>query len=87
MNARIEQLIQQATITEDHYPAGCNGYPEQRIRFDKVKFAELIVKECADAADMAYNAQCKFPGDYVAEQMGYGEEIGVVEWRSNGEIK
>jgi hypothetical protein len=46
------------------------------------KFAELIVKACADAADMAQDARCKFAGDYVAEQMGFGQEHGVTEWRT-----
>jgi hypothetical protein len=47
----------------------------------KAKFAELIVKECANAADMAYDGHCKYPGDYVGEQMGYGEEHGITAWR------
>lgn len=47
MNERIAQLIQQATMIEDHYPEGCNGHPVPRVWFDKVKFAELIVQECA----------------------------------------
>ena len=46
MNERIQDLIDQATICEDHYPAGCNGHPELRQYFDKEKFAELIVQEC-----------------------------------------
>lgn len=49
---------------------------------DIEKFAELIVRMCADAADMAQDARCKYVGDYVAEQMGYGEEHGVTAWRT-----
>ncbi len=45
------------------------------------KFAELIVKGCADAADMAHEANCPYVGDYVGEYMGYGEENGVATWR------
>lgn len=42
---------------------------------------EQTVRACADAADMAYDAHCDYPGDYVVEQMGYGKEEGVVAWR------
>lgn len=45
-------------------------------------FAELIVKKCADAADMAYDARCAYPGDYVGESLGCGTEEGVAVWRS-----
>ena len=54
------------------------------IEFDarvEQAFAELIVKKCADYADMAYNARCKYPGDYVAEAMECGTEQGVTAWR------
>ena len=47
MNKLIKELIEQATTKEEFYPAGCNGYPEYRYDFDKEKFAELIVSECA----------------------------------------
>ena len=39
------------------------------------KLAELIVKKCADAADMAYDARCIYPGDYVVEQLGYEQSV------------
>jgi len=48
---------------------------------DMEKFAELIVKMCADAADMAYDADLDCPGDYVVEQMGFGTEHGASNWR------
>ena len=48
------------------------------------KFAELIVAACADAADAAYQARCeKHSGDYVGEQMGYGEDTGIAAWRAS----
>ena len=47
MNERIRELAEQATIKEEYYPAGCNGYPEYRYDFDKEKFAELLIRECA----------------------------------------
>ena len=45
------------------------------------KFAELIVRMCADAADM-YEGKSDCVGDCVAEYMGYGEAEGITEWRS-----
>ena len=45
MNERIKQLEKQATTTE--YGVD-NGF--DRVTFDKEKFAELIVRECAEIA-------------------------------------
>jgi len=50
MNSRIQELIEQATTKEEFYPAGCNGYPDYRIDFNKEKFAELIIKKCIEIA-------------------------------------
>ena len=47
MNESLQSLIEQSTIREEFFPAGCNGYPEIRCSFDKERFAELIVRECA----------------------------------------
>ncbi len=79
MNERIEELAEQAMewIPDPGYP----GQVMMRA-LNQQKFAELIVKACADAADMAQDARCKFAGDYVAEQMGFGQEHGVTEWRT-----
>jgi hypothetical protein len=56
--------------------------PDTKIRLlNAEKFAELIVRQCADAADMAYDARCRSPGDYVVEQLGYGVEHGASNWR------
>jgi hypothetical protein len=44
MNERIEKLIEQCTVQEF---SDCTGGFET---FDKVKFAELIVRECMDIA-------------------------------------
>ena len=49
MNERIRELKKQATKiveTTDH----CTGVSESRIEVDLEKFAELIVRECADVA-------------------------------------
>ena len=86
MNERIQKLAEQALqlVADEH----TNG-DESRLNTDSYhvkdliqqKFAELIVKECADAADMAYDARCVYPGDYVGEYMGYGKEHGITAWR------
>jgi hypothetical protein len=77
MNERIKQLSQQANDYADSLELGgaewCDAW--------EAKFAELLVKMCADAADMAYDARCEYVGDYVAEYMGYGEEQGITAWR------
>ena len=70
MNKRIKQLWEQADWDD-----------EFREDFDIKKFAELIVRMCADAADM-YEGKSDCVGDCVAEYMGYGAEEGVTEWRS-----
>lgn len=53
MNARIQELAEQCRT---EYRDGNGGYIEQ---FDEEKFAELIVRKCADI--------CKRMGDQLAE--------------------
>jgi hypothetical protein len=45
MNERIKELAEQATTIEYGADRGFD-----RVTFDKEKFAELIVRECADIA-------------------------------------
>lgn len=70
-NARIQQLAERAGLYVDFkgipWPKNM-GTEESVIAYQK--FADLIIRECADAADMAHDARCAFPGDYVAESMG-----------------
>jgi hypothetical protein len=47
MNARIKELIEKATIRGEEYLPGNDGHPTPTFYFDKEKFAELIVRECA----------------------------------------
>ena len=80
MNERIQQLAIEATKiveTTDH----CSGDSESHTEVDVEKFAELIVRMCADAADM-YEGKSDCVGDCVAEYMGYGEAEGITEWRA-----
>jgi hypothetical protein len=46
MNERIKQLAEQATTIVD--TVNSQGYSSSYANFDREKFAELIVRECAD---------------------------------------
>ena len=74
MNERIKHLAEQAKtrtfINEDG-----SLTPELH------KFAELIVKECCNAADM-YVGVTGAVGDCIGEYMGFGTEEGITEWRA-----
>ena len=52
MNERIKELAEQATstVSVNHEGYRGKGYTEQVEFFDKEKFAELIVRECARIA-------------------------------------
>ena len=83
MNEQIKELKLQAQLFALEK---CNGLSHDSSYVPLIdilmdKFAELIVKECTDAADMAYDARCEHPGDYVGEQLGYGKEHGITAWR------
>ena len=75
MNERINDLIKQSYLTVRSQNDRDVTY------FSQEKFAELIVRMCADAADM-YEGKSDCVGDCVAEYMGYGAEEGVTEWRA-----
>ena len=87
MNNRIKELEKQAwDYAYDHETVKGNiangGFINMNFSdaFSE-KFAELIVRMCADAADM-YEGKSDCVGDCVAEYMGYGAEEGVTEWRA-----
>ena len=67
MNARIRQLAEQAGYTKGHHDE--YGRLTVMPEFNKEKFAELIVRECAWAADFAD----KEPGDYILKRFGVKE--------------
>lgn len=81
MNKRMLELYRQAQVPGIAIDPTNNMHYET-THFSADKFAELIVKACADAADMAQDAGCEYAGDYVAEYMGFGEKEGVTEWRA-----
>ena len=76
MNERIRELVKQATTIEEH------KWGVSYDNFDKEKFAELIVKECAEIClEMA--AKCAgLPGDgALAKDCAYyiKKDFGVEE--------
>jgi hypothetical protein len=80
MNKRIDELWGKAL--DQAVPNTYSSLSWTQVEKIKAVFAELLVKECADAADMAYDARCEFVGDYVGEYMGYGKEHGITAWRA-----
>ena len=79
MNAQFEMWKDLAVTTVTGH--GAFGEPESQMLLDVDKLIELVIKDCADAADAAYAARCKYPGDYIAEQFGRGTEEGAAAWR------
>jgi hypothetical protein len=64
MNEQIQELIKQATVEVRGH--GAFGEPERYTKLDPEKFAELIVRECAEVA-----------ANVVAEHEGV--DFGLVE--------
>ena len=70
MNERIQELKKQATKiveTTDH----CTGVSESRIEVDLEKFAELIVRECAEVARLNTRIDSKL---YLMIKQHFGVE-------------
>jgi len=65
MNERIQSLAEQATLL---YQTMDGEWEED---FDKAKFAELIVRECADIATINSHQQYS-AGFYVLKHFGMG---------------
>jgi hypothetical protein len=69
MNERIKRLIEQAT-TKGEWSCVNNRYMEE---FDKEKFAELIVRECAKVGDSGDPLQDGGIGRMIKERFGIEE--------------
>ena len=70
MNERIKQLAEQATS----YMPGQPPYDGLTFdMFDKEKFAELIVRECANQVDWILAEGGKTQGDLIKEHFGVEE--------------
>lgn len=86
MNNRIKALYQQAS--EQARKQACEKNKTSQPQLNTIwnefvpLFAELIIKECADAADMAHEADCIYPGDYIVEHMECHGDLGAAVWRS-----
>jgi len=66
MNERIQALAEQCT--DRHFSEG-GGFET----FDKEKFAELIVRECAELATKEYNNRGAIHGNDLLEHFGVKE--------------
>ena len=63
MNDLVKELIKKSTTTEEH------GWGASYENFDREKFAELIVRECADIATIN-QYQPLTAGTYVLKHFG-----------------
>jgi hypothetical protein len=68
MNKQIQQLIDQATTRID--PTAHDGACWD---FDKEKFAQLIVRECAEQVDWILAKDGRTQGDLIREHFGVKE--------------
>ena len=62
MNERIKELIEQATESTGFLTAGDSVKPLPVREFNKEKFAELIVRECAEISEQSQWSEAK--GEY-----------------------
>jgi hypothetical protein len=69
MNERIKQLAEQATSIQGPTPYN----PLTFEVFDKEKFAELIVKECAEVAHCNFHVDGLTLGNILKEHFGVEE--------------
>jgi hypothetical protein len=68
MNERIRELAEQATTIVD--TVNSQGYSSSHAYFDREKFAELIVRECADIATINQH-EWHSAGSYVLKHFGF----------------
>ena len=68
MNERIKQLAEQATTVIE-----ATEYSGEGWIFNKEKFAELIVRECAKVADIADENKCEWIGGNILTHFGVEE--------------
>ena len=78
MNERTKELARMAGFIVDETGSFSEFAEKTRLSC----FAELIVKDCADAADEAARIHCNYPGDYIVEHIGFGTEEGAATWRA-----
>jgi hypothetical protein len=71
MNQRIRELAEQATSIVEM--VGPQGYTSSYANFDREKFAELIVRECAGRVDWILAEGGRTQGDLIREHFGVEE--------------
>jgi len=81
MNERIRQLAEQATITKTELRNGWERktYTHQEEVFDKEKFAELIVRECAEVIEICSHSNCYSGHEFSFAKESIKEHFGVEE--------
>ena len=72
MNERIKLLAEQAESSRLEYNSA-TMMTERIQEFDKEKFAELIVRECAKIADVADENECEWIGGNILTHFGVEE--------------
>lgn len=77
MNKKIKELKIQSLLW-----AVENAPTDQYEDLADEKFAELIIKNCADIADEMEAIRCPYPGDAIVESFGLGEDVGAANWRA-----
>ena len=71
MNKQIAELKSQCIVREQR---GTNAFDSYMVdRFDTEKFAELIVRECANQVDWILAEGGKTQGDLIKEHFGVEE--------------
>ena len=69
--SRIRELAEQATEIVEM--VGPQGYASSYAKFDREKFAELIVRECANQVDWILAEGGKTQGDLIKQHFGVEE--------------
>lgn len=77
MNERIKELTRQAGISILYEYDGYDGHAAVANLADIEKFAELIVKECAEIANQYYKGAKHGPGFMICEEIK--QHFGVEE--------
>ena len=79
MNERIQKLAEQVTSIVES-PPNREGWTSSYASFDKEKFAELIVRECATLVDAAFDID-EHSGEVVSYADGgqLKEHFGIEE--------
>ena len=72
MNERIKLLAEQAESSRLEYNSA-TMMTERIQEFDKQKFAQLIVRECAKIADVADENKCEWIGGNILTHFGVKE--------------